>query len=58
MTDVTLDHFELVDTAVTRRYFRKFAAITGHLGKVAALFETEGRYSRPEVEAVARYLVG
>jgi hypothetical protein len=58
MTDLTLDHFRLEDTAVTRRYFGKFAAITGHLAAVAAQFQAEGRLSAAEVEAMARYLVG
>ena len=57
MADAPLDHFVLEDMRVTRRYFGKFAAITGHLAKVAAMFEAEGRLTRPEVEAVARYLV-
>jgi hypothetical protein len=55
--DLTRDHHRLEDTRVTRRYFGKFAAITGHLAKVAALFEAEKRLGRAEVEAVARYLV-
>jgi hypothetical protein len=55
--DLTRDHHRLEDTRVTRRYFGKFAAITGHLAKVAALFEAENRLTRAEVEAVARYLV-
>ena len=57
MTDAPLDHFQLQDTRVTRRYFGKCAAITGHLARVAGLFESEGRLTRPEVEAMARYLV-
>ncbi len=57
-SDLSLDHFELEDTRVTRRYFGKFDKITGHLGRVAATMEAEGRLSRPEVEALARYLVG
>jgi hypothetical protein len=56
--DTPPDHHDLADTQVTRRYFRKFAAMTAHLGKVAALFQTEGRFSAAEVEAVAGYLVG
>lgn len=58
MTDGTRDHFSLQDTRVTRRYIDKFAAITGHLGRVAAQMEAEGRLTRPEVEVLARYLVG
>ena len=57
MSEAPLDHFVLEDMRVTRRYFGKFAAITGHLARVAAMLEAEGRLSRPEVEAMARYLV-
>ena len=52
------DHFKLEDTRVTRRYFGKFDKITTHMGRVAATMEAEGRLSRVEVEAIARYLVG
>ena len=54
----TQDHFALEDTRVTRRYFDKFDKITSHMGRVAATMEAEGRLSRVEVEAIARYLVG
>ena len=54
----TQDHFKLEDTRVTRRYFGKFDKITTHMGRVAATMEAEGRLSRVEVEAIARYLVG
>ncbi|KAA9010486.1 hypothetical protein [Histidinibacterium aquaticum] len=57
MTDGTLDHFRLEDTRVTRRYFAKFRAITGHMGRVAGAMEAEGRLARPETEVLARYLV-
>ena len=56
-TDLTLDHFTLEDTRVTRRYFDKFEKITGYLGKVAAVMEVEGRYQRHEISAITRYLV-
>ena len=57
-TELALDHFQLEDTRVTRRYFGKFEKITGHLGRVAAQLEVEGRLDKAEVAAVARYLVG
>jgi len=57
-TDLTLDHFKLEDTRITRRYFGKFEKITGYLGKVAAVMETEARFSRPEIAVIGRYLVG
>lgn len=61
MTDtgaLTHDHVSLEDTRVTRRYFAKFEAITGHLARVAAQFEAEGMLNRHEVEVLARYIVG
>ncbi|SHI54744.1 hypothetical protein [Wenxinia saemankumensis] len=57
MADPALDHYELADLAATRRYFRKFGAITGHLGRVAGLMEAEGRFTRDEIDGIARYLV-
>lgn len=52
------DHATLEDTLVTRRYFGKFEKITGYLGKVAAVLETEGKFARHEIAAIGRYLVG
>lgn len=57
-TDIQADHMKLEDTRVTRRYFDKFARITGYLTKVAATMEAEGRFGRKEIEVMARYLVG
>ncbi len=56
--DLPPDHTRLEDTRVTRRYFDKFARITGHMGRVAAQMEAEERLDRHEVEAIGRYLVG
>ena len=56
--DLTRDHQDLDDTRATRRYMAKFAAIAGHLGRVAAMLEVEGRLSRPEIDALGRYIVG
>ncbi len=56
--DTPLDHFKLEDTRVTRRYFGKFEKITGYLGKVAAVMEAEGSYSRSDIAIIARYLIG
>ncbi|MEO1637650.1 MAG: hypothetical protein AAFU41_00210 [Pseudomonadota bacterium] len=56
--DLQADHMTLEDTRVTRRYFDKFAAITGYLTKVAATMEAQGRFDRKEIEVLARYLVG
>ena len=57
-TDLQADHMKLEDTRVTRRYFDKFAKITGYLTKVAATMEAEGRFDRKEIEVMARYLIG
>ena len=54
---LTRDHVELEDTRVTRRYFAKFEAITGHLARVAAQFEAEGTLDRHEVDLLARYII-
>ena len=55
--DLTLDHQQLDDTRATRRYFGKFARITGHLAAVAAEERAAGRLSAAEVEALARTLL-
>lgn len=53
---LTSDHHELYDTLVARRYFAKFGRITGHLGRVAAEMEAEGRFTRTETRVLGRYL--
>jgi hypothetical protein len=53
---LTSDHHELYDTLVARRYFAKFVKITGHLGRVAAEMETEGRLNRTEARVLGVYL--
>lgn len=58
MTGKTLDHFDLEDTRVTRRYFGKFEKIIGHLARVAGALEAEGRLSRRDVEVLTRYVMG
>lgn len=55
-TDVALDHHSLEDTHVTRRYFGKFERITGHLGRIAAMMEVEGKFKRHEIDSLAVYL--
>ena len=50
------DHAELYDTLVARRYFAKFGRISGHLGRVAAEMETEGRLNRTEARLLGGYL--
>ena len=53
---LTSDHAGLDDTLLARRYFAKFDRITGHLGRVAAELETEGRLTRTEARVLGRYL--
>ncbi|OYW62509.1 MAG: hypothetical protein B7Z31_00810 [Rhodobacterales bacterium 12-65-15] len=53
---LTSDHAELYDTLVARRYFAKFDRISGHLGRVAAELEAEGRLSRTEARLLGGYL--
>jgi hypothetical protein len=49
-------HVGLSDTYAARRYFRKFEAIMGHLGRVAGVMEAEGSLSRSEVNVLTRHL--
>jgi hypothetical protein len=53
---LTSDHTELYDTFVARRYFAKFDRITGHLARVAAEVEAEGRLTRTEARVLGVYL--
>jgi hypothetical protein len=53
---LTSDHHELYDTLVARRYFAKFDRITGHLARVAAEVEAEGRLTRTEARVLGVYL--
>jgi len=57
--DITMDrdHVPLKDTFASRRYFKKFERITGHLARVAGQMEAEGRLSKTDVEVLTRYLV-
>ncbi|TYB90639.1 hypothetical protein [Oceaniovalibus sp. ACAM 378] len=54
--DLSRDHVGLTDTLVARRYFRKFEAISSHLARVAAAMESEGIFSRGEVEVLGDYV--
>jgi hypothetical protein len=53
---MTRDHAALTDTFASRRYFRKFGAITQHLTRVAGVMEAEGRLTRREVDILTRYV--
>jgi hypothetical protein len=55
-TPLTDDHAELYDNLVARRYFDKFERITGHLARVAAELETEGRLTRLESRVLGHYV--
>ncbi|THD74059.1 hypothetical protein E7681_10665 [Thalassobius vesicularis] len=54
--DLQADHAALRDTFASRRYFRKFDVITGHLTRVAAQMRADGELSGDEVEVLTRYL--
>jgi len=55
-TPTANDHVGLSDTHASRRYFRKFETITAHLPRVAATMQAEGRFTREEVEILARHI--
>jgi len=56
VSDPAEDRAGLTDTFASRRYFRKFEAITGHLARVAGVMEAEGKLNREEVKALTRYV--
>ncbi|HEX9856960.1 MAG TPA: hypothetical protein VGA75_01295 [Paracoccaceae bacterium] len=55
-SSLTDDHARLHDTVVARRYFAKFDVITGHLARVAAEMEAEGRLTRLEARLLGGYV--
>jgi hypothetical protein len=55
-TALTSDHAELYDTEVARRYFAKFERITGHLPRIAAELESEGRLTRLDSRVIGAYV--
>ena len=50
------DHVGLTDAYASRRYFRKFAAITDHLARVAGVMHASDELTRDEVTILARYM--
>ena len=50
---LTDDHTPIPDALLARRYFAKFNRIVGHLGRVAAELEAEGRLTRAEAIRLA-----
>lgn len=57
MSNLTKDHVDLTDTFTSRRYFKKFEIITGHLLRVAATMQSEGSLSKLDVKILTRYLM-
>ncbi|MAY87077.1 MAG: hypothetical protein CML02_10235 [Pseudooceanicola sp.] len=56
MTDPADERAGLTDTFASRRYFRKFEAITGHLSRVAAFMEADSRLTRTEVKVLTGHV--
>ena len=57
MTETTTqnrDHVGLTDTFASRRYFRKFEAITAHLARVAGYMQADGALSKSDVRVLTR----
>lgn len=52
------DQVGLTELFASRRYFAKFERITGHLGRVAAVMQADGKLSREEVEVLTAYVQG
>ncbi len=55
MTNPTDNAAGLTDLFASRRYFRKFETIMGHMTRVAGVMEADGDLSREEVKVLARY---
>lgn len=55
MNDSAQDHIGLTDPFASRRYFKKFDAITGHMARVAGVMEAEGSLNKHEVKVLTRY---
>ncbi|MGX9355731.1 hypothetical protein ACS3SW_11420 [Roseobacteraceae bacterium S113] len=53
-----IDARGLTDLHHSRRYFAKFDAIFAHLGRVAAVMETEKTLSKADVKVLTRYVMG
>ncbi|UWQ90749.1 hypothetical protein K3727_18600 [Rhodobacteraceae bacterium M382] len=55
-THTSVDHAGLTDTFASRRYFRKFGAITSHLARVAGYMQADGALSKSDVKVLTGYL--
>ncbi|PZQ98095.1 MAG: hypothetical protein DI533_12525 [Cereibacter sphaeroides] len=55
---MTSDHAELYDTEIARRYFAKFERITGHLPRIAAELEVQGKLTRLDARVIGGYVQG
>lgn len=51
------DTVGITDTFASRRYFAKFQRITRHMGRVAAVMQTEGTLTKEEVAVLSRHIV-
>lgn len=52
-----IDAAGLTDLFASRRYFRKFELITGHLTRVAGVMEADGTLSKNDVKVLTRYVM-
>lgn len=57
MSSLTSDHVDLSDTFASRRYFKKFETITGHLLRVAGAMQADGEISKADVKIITGYLM-
>ena len=53
---LTEDHTPIPDALLARRYFAKFDRIVGHLARVAAELEGEGRLTRAEARVIGGHV--
>jgi hypothetical protein len=54
--DVAADHIGLTDTVASRRYFKTFETITGHLARVAETMQGEGAVSKLDTDILGAYV--
>lgn len=56
--DRSKNYVDLKDLFASRRYFAKFERIIGHMGRVAAVMQSDGDLNADEVEILTRYVQG
>lgn len=54
--DRSKNYVELDDLFASRRYFAKFERIIGHMGRVAAVMQSDGDLNKNEVEVLTAYV--